>query len=900
MLQAQVSITDATGAVLFSEVKTASNLMPGSSIDLSSLWNTGLTMPGNYTATVQVSFDGGAPVTRSSTFTINTLFVLTGTIAASPSVVAVGNGTEVTYTFSNTGNADAPGLTARVTIIDPETRSVMQTQDSIVDITQNTSKRGQITVNTTGYGLRTYEAVLQTVNQGITKNLADTLFTVKDLTPPVVAIITSASNSIYSSTVAISVIATDNASGVDHVEYQLDRGPWRFLPIADSAQGRYGTTWDPQSADSGSHVIGFRATDKAGNISEPVSEVLTIQVQTDTTPPVLTLSTLPDGSLTSNDTLNIAGTATDNIGLMGVTINGATVTVNPDGTFSQAIKLEVGPNTITSVAGDLSGNITTDTRTIILDQTAPVITIANPADNGVTNALTVMVDGTTDKKSTVLISVNSGATVTAAIDAMGFSLPVSLLTNTVSTITVYATDLAGNTATSKRTVTNDETSPGLAVTVPNQDMGTNQAGIVLSGTVTDLTNVSLLVSCPSASAGVISTPTTTTWSVNITDLQPGVNSITAQATDEAGNSTSVMRNIIYTATPITIDPVKTPTNDSQQMVTGTMELASTVLVTCPTSSVGVVSNPTPTTWQVLITGMAEGSNIISATAIDLEGHASNPVIATILLDTQVPPTNPGLSIATSTLVSGTTGSAYSQSLKATGGTTPYTWSITAGSLPCGFTLKGSTGVITGTPMMTGTYTFTAQVKDASRTTRTKTFSISIYTPISIKTTSLPAGTVNMVYSQTLAAKGGKTPYSWLIASGSLPADLTLNSATGVISGTPTSAVVATFTVEVKDVNDTVSSKILSITIRASLSITTSSLTTGTVNKAYNQSIAATGGVTPYTWSISSGHLPLGLTLNSTTGVISGKPTTKGTSSFTVKVTDSKVGTATKSLSIAVN
>ena len=105
------------------------------------------------------------------------------------------------------------------------------------------------------------------------------------------------------------------------------------------------------------------------------------------------------------------------------------------------------------------------------------------------------------------------------------------------------------------------------------------------------------------------------------------------------NSSSVVRNIISTQTPITIDPVKTPTNISQQLITGTRELNSLVTVTCPSATVGSVEYPTETTWTAIVAGMSEGANIVSATAEDLEGRISNPVSAAVLLDTQMPGNN---------------------------------------------------------------------------------------------------------------------------------------------------------------------------------------------------------------------------------------------------------------------
>ena len=172
--------------------------------------------------------------------------------------------------------------------------------------------------------------------------------------------------------------------------------------------------------------------------------------------------------------------------------------------------------------------------------------------------------------------------------------------------------------------------------------------------------------------------------------------------------------------------------------------------------------------------------------------------------------------------------------------------------------------------------------------------------LAITTSSLPNGTVGAAYSQTLAATGGTTPYTWSIASGTLPAGLTLSSG-GVISGTPTTAGGPTsVTFKVTDSASATATKPLSITINSTPpSITTSSLPNGTVGVAYSQTLAVTGGTTPYTWTIASGTLPAGLTLSSG-GVISGTPTTAGgPTSVTFQVTDSTSATATKSLSITV-
>lgn len=179
-------------------------------------------------------------------------------------------------------------------------------------------------------------------------------------------------------------------------------------------------------------------------------------------------------------------------------------------------------------------------------------------------------------------------------------------------------------------------------------------------------------------------------------------------------------------------------------------------------------------------------------------------------------------VATSSaLPEGTVGTPYTGVLLATGGETPYTWTVTGGTLPAGLTLA-TNGNITGNPttaVSADSVTFTvtdSTTPTAMTATATIPITISLTAlPLSVSTTTLPNGVIGTAYSQTLAATGGTSPYTWTVSSGTLPTDIFLTGSTGVVAGTPTVAIIAdAVTFEVTDSASNTATQVIDITINS--------------------------------------------------------------------------------------
>src|SRR5881296_1658512 len=308
-----------------------------------------------------------------------------------------------------------------------------------------------------------------------------------------------------------------------------------------------------------------------------------------------------------------------------------------------------------------------------------------------------------------------------------------------------------------------------------------------------------------------------------------------------------------------------------------------------------VNGASSSTYSTPATSSSDNGGQFTVVVSNSAGSVTSST-AILTVNASIPP----LQVASSQLPGGTAASAYSATLSASGGTSPYSWSVSSGTLPTGLSLSSS-GTLSGTPTVAGAFPFTVAVKDAASASASASLSINVVSlpPLQVTSSQLSGGTVGTTYSATLSASGGTSPYSWSVSSGTLPTGLSLSSS-GTLSGTPTVAGAFPFTVAVKDAASASASASLSINVVSipPLQVTSSQLSGGTVGTTYSATLNASGGTSPYSWSVSSGTLPTGLSLSSS-GTLSGTPTVAGAFPFTVAVKDTASASASASLSINV-
>lgn len=321
---------------------------------------------------------------------------------------------------------------------------------------------------------------------------------------------------------------------------------------------------------------------------------------------------------------------------------------------------------------------------------------------------------------------------------------------------------------------------------------------------------------------------------------------------------------------------------------------------------GLSVNPT----SGVITGIPSlGANNSSPYKVSVQVTDTNSAQATATSSLTVSPGQLFFSVSTP-LPGITEGTPYSTSVGVFGGLAPYAW--TATGLPAGIIINGTGSgaatTISGTTTATiGQYIPTVSVSDSSGLSAKATFTVALNPLPSITgPATLPSATVGAPYSTTVTAVLGTVPYSWT-ATG-LPAGLSVNSSTGVISGTPTSGANIgspyKFSATVTDANSAKATGSYNLTVSPAVGLTISpngSLPGVTASTPYSTTLTVTGGTAPYSFSASG--LPTGLSIgNASTGpsaTISGTTTAIGNDTVVVKVSDTSGLSGTATLNVTV-
>jgi uncharacterized protein YhjY with autotransporter beta-barrel domain len=264
-----------------------------------------------------------------------------------------------------------------------------------------------------------------------------------------------------------------------------------------------------------------------------------------------------------------------------------------------------------------------------------------------------------------------------------------------------------------------------------------------------------------------------------------------------------------------------------------------------------------------------------------------------------------ITLSPTTAPNGPVGQSYSLQFSASGGNGgPYTYTISQGNLPIGVTDSLSSGLISGTPTESGTFTFTETATDGTGLSGSQVITLTITggaISVAPSSGSLPNATVYQSYSQTLTASGGTGPYTYSQVSGTAPPTGMSIGSGGTISGTSTAIGTTNFSVKAQD--STGASTQVNYTVQVvapTITLSPASLPSAMQNAAYTaQTITASGGSAPYTYAISSGSLPAGMSLSSS-GTLSGTPSVSGSFPFTVQATDAHAFTGSVNYTLIVN
>jgi DNA-binding beta-propeller fold protein YncE len=285
---------------------------------------------------------------------------------------------------------------------------------------------------------------------------------------------------------------------------------------------------------------------------------------------------------------------------------------------------------------------------------------------------------------------------------------------------------------------------------------------------------------------------------------------------------------------------------------------------------------------------------ITVTAIDANGCAATTAAYTLVVACQT------ITVTNPTSATDTISSPFSATFTQSGAVGAVTFALASGTLPTGLTL-GTDGRLSGTPTQTGTFPITVKATDSNGCAGTATSAYNLIIACNTITVTNPAvttGTAGLAFAQTFTASGILGTATWS-ESGTLPAGITLNAATGVLSGTTSATGSFPIVVKATDTNGCSSISSYTLTIGCqTIAVTNPAVSSGVPGVAFSQTFTVTGILGTKTWS-ETGALPGGITLNAATGVLSGTTGTSSSFPIVVKVTDTNGCSGTSSYTLTI-
>jgi hypothetical protein len=375
----------------------------------------------------------------------------------------------------------------------------------------------------------------------------------------------------------------------------------------------------------GPHTLTVSILDWAGNAATATSEFIA-----DAIAPVVAITSPVAGAWHSGASVEITGTVVDN-SPVSLDVNGV-VTMATNGAFTATIPTSEGTFTILAKAVDAAGNSHTATVEINVDSAAPVINVTTPEEGFITKDASFALSGTVDDASTVTLLL---AGEPLALTSNAFSTSVPLTADGVQTFVLQATDQASNVSTRDVTVTRDSAVPQLTVLSPAAKAVVGAIPVIVSGTLTDATAVTVTVD------GVEATVNDSAWQATIPDLEEGTHVFELVATDAAGNVYTTTHEItVDLAAPvitITAPPTGTLTKLGTVTVTGTV--SDTTLAAVKLGALTATLTPGTTPGEQLFTladvPLVDGDNTLTAYAIDSLGRSATA--ATLVTNDSIAP-----------------------------------------------------------------------------------------------------------------------------------------------------------------------------------------------------------------------------------------------------------------------